>query len=153
MDHESSDGGAWVNGGGAGANCSEYADSGPWLSICQVIDSFNAPISQPPATSTAWNLGQDEQASLTLVSPGYGGPLELPLTYSQLDNHWMHPSPDPDTGEPQHIHAEHSALGNDMLVYDTNLSTTASEVRSYGYTPEQLSANDGHPCFIGVNKP
>ena len=106
-----------------------------------------------PTSYVPWDLDGDKRASAYLISPGYGGPLALPITYSQVSNHWMTPSPDPETQIIQFIYAEHSAIGNDMLVYATNLSSYRGEKRTYGYAPDSIGPNDGYPAFVGVNKP
>lgn len=142
----------WVVGGSGGA-CHEFADSGPWLRICEIVDGFNQPGMDKTGSSTNWDLGGDEKGSLYLISPGYGGPLSIPVTASQVFNHWMTPSPDPLTQIVQFIHAEHSAIGDDALVYATNLSSYPGETRTYGYVPDSIGPNDGYPAFVGVNKP
>lgn len=151
--YEPNSGGPWVIGGGGGAACHEFADSGPWLTICQIVDGFNQPGMDKTGSNTNWNLQGDEKGSLYLISPGYGGPLSIPVTASQVFNHWMTPSPDPITQIVQFIYAEHSAIGNDMLVYATNLSSYQGEKRTYGYAPDSIGPDDGYPAFVGVNKP
>jgi hypothetical protein len=142
-----------VVGGGSGAACHEFADSGPWLEVCQIVDGFNQPGVDKTSSSTNWNLEGDERASLYLISPGHGGPLSIPVTASQFFDHWMLPSPDPLTRNVQFIYAEHSAIGNDALVYATNLSSYQGETRTYGYAPDSIGPNDGYPAFVGVNQP
>jgi primosomal replication protein N len=146
-------GGDWVFGGGPGANCHEFADSGDWLQICQIVDGFNSPAPNRQASITTTTLPVEGDAKLFLMSPGYGGPLAVPVTHSQVVNHWMTPSPEPVTQTVQFIYATHSAIGSDMIVYSTNLSTYAGEIRSYGYTPASINQDDGHPAFVGVNQP
>ena len=134
--------------------CSEFADSGPWLEMCQDVDQFlGMPRMPKPTSYIPWDLDGDKRASAYLISPGYGGPLALPITYSQVSNHWMTPSPDPETAIVQFIHAELSAIGSDMLVCATNLSSYQGEKRTYGYAPDSIGPNDGYPAFVGVNKP
>ena len=160
--------GGYCNPGGVGAPkerrvvclayepgpCSDFADSGPWLEICQDVDPFIGQPEMPKPTShVSWDLGADSRANLYLISPGYGGPLSIPVTASQVFNHWMTPSPDPVTQIVQFIYAEHSAIGNDMLVYATNLSSYQGGTRTYGYAPDSIGPNDGYPAFVGVNKP
>lgn len=132
-------------------NCSDFADAGPWISKCAVVDSFNQPEPRRTTSDTSWNLGGDAVASLFLMSPGHGGPLQIPVTPSEVFNHWGIPSPDPDTHIVQSIAAEHSALGNDMLVYDTNLSSYTGETKNYGFSPDAFTDADGFPTFVGVN--
>lgn len=151
--YEPSPGGPWVLDGSGGAACHEFADSGLWLELCQNVDMFNQLGMDKTASSTGWNLEGDEKASLYLISPGHGGPLSVPVTPSQMFNHWMTPSPDPETDIIQFIYAEHSAIGADMLVYATGLSSYQGEKRTYGYAPDSIGPNDGYPAFVGVNKP
>lgn len=134
----------------AGDGCSDYADSGTWLTQCQIVDSFNSvPAPNRVPRSTAWNLGADERASMQVVTRGYNGPLTLPLTYSSFADHWMVPSPDPETFIIQQMYATYSALGQDCVIYETNLS--GGEVAHNGYIPEAL--NGTIPCFVGANHP
>jgi len=151
--YEPGGGGPWVAGAGSGGACHEFADSGSWLSICQVVDGFNQRGMDKTPSSTSWDLERDERASLFLISPGYGGPLSIPVTASQVFNHWMTPSPDPLSGDVQFIFAEHSAIGSDMLVFATNLSSYQGERRALGYAPDSINQKDGFPTFVGVNKP
>ena len=133
--------------------CFELADSGEWLTLCENIDSFTA---APPArvpSFKSWNLGPQGQAKLHLVSQGHGGPIEIPLSFVHLENHWMQPSQNPLTGDVQFIRATHSAIGNDVILYETHLSTYAGECIVRGYTPENIVPTDGIPTFIGVNAP
>ena len=151
--YEPNRGGPWVVGGGGGAACHEFADSGEWLQLCQIVDSFNSPPPTRTSSSQTTILPLEGDAKLFLMSPGYGGPLQIPVTHSQVVNHWMTPSPEPVTRTVQFIYATHSAIGADMLVYSTNLSTYVGEIRSYGYSPDSINQNDGHPAFVGVNQP
>lgn len=130
--------------------CSDFADSGTWLSPCQSVDSFNSvstPVRRP--TSTSWNLGADVRATLKIVGRGYSGPIELPMTLTSFDNVWSRPSPDPETGEVQQLRATYSALGDDCIVYDTDIQ--GGEVLHNGYTPGDFDQEI--PCFVGVNRP
>ena len=61
----------------------------------------------------------------------------------------MVPSPDPDTGLIQFIYAEHSAIGEDCVIYTKGFGDRVVT----GYTPVPLAQNDGMPLFIGVNQP
>lgn len=134
-------------------DCSEYADAGTWLSMCETVDSFNQLGMDKTATYTAWNLGEDPRAVLKLISPGHGGPLEIPLTFSAFANKWMAPSPDPMSFIIQRIYATHSAIGDDLLVYYDNLSVAGPNVRVFGSSPDTITNADGFPCIIGVNTP
>jgi hypothetical protein len=60
----------------------------------------------------------------------------------------MAPSPDPDSTIVQFIFAEHSAIGEDCVIYTKGFN--ADRVVA-GVTPIVLSVSDGMPCFIGVN--
>ena len=133
--------------------CSELADSGPWLTLCENVDGFRAlEVSRIP-TYTTQNQGTQDQGMAYLVSQGYGGPIQMPVTYSQVDNHWMRPSPDPETGHIQRIAATHSAVGSDATIYYNGLSSYGGTLVTQGYTPESIGATDGIPTFIGVNAP
>lgn len=133
--------------------CSDFADSGPWLKICDVVDGFNQPGMYKTGSRENWDLGGDERARLRLVTPSHGGPVTIPVTASQVFNHWMAPSPDPESLITQHIRAEHSALGEDFLKYSTGLSSYSGGAKTVGYSPEPILDADGFPTFIGVNQP
>lgn len=134
----------------AGGDCSDYADSGTWLMQCESVDSFNSvPAPNRVPRSTVWNLGADERASLQIVTRGHNGPISLPLEYSQFANEWTVPSPDPETFIIQQLVAEYSTLGDDCVVFTTDLS--GGEVVQRGYAAE--SVGQSFPCFIGVNQP
>ena len=62
----------------------------------------------------------------------------------------MTPSPDPVTELIQFIFAEHSAIGEDCVVYAKGFF---GEQVVTGYTPESFTKGDGMPLFIGVNQP
>lgn len=130
--------------------CSDYADSGTWLTMCQSVESFNSvPYQNRVARTTAWDLGADERASLRIVTRGHNGPIELPLEFSQFANRWAVPSPDPETFIIQQLVAECSTLGLDSVVFESDL--TGGEVLTRGYVVEPV--NGAFPCFIGVNQP
>lgn len=133
--------------------CSEYADAGPWLTLCQGLEGFNLPGMDLTSSGSNWNLGADSRAELKLISPGHGGPVSIPLTYSEFGNNWQAPSPDPETYIIQRIYATHSALGDDLLVYYDNLSVASPNVVKIGFAPDTISNADGFPCIVGVNIP
>lgn len=137
----------------AGGGCHDIVDSGSWLSICQIVDGFNQQGMDKTPSSSSWNLEEDGKGSLYLISPGHGGPLSIPVTADQVFYHWMTPSPDPVSQNVQFIYAEHSAIGDDMLVYATNLSSYLGETRTYGSAPDSIGPGHDYPAFIGVNKP
>jgi hypothetical protein len=135
------------------ADCSELADSGEWLSLCENVDGFRRPEIVRPSTYTTQNMGTEDYGELYLVSQGYGGSIQIPVTYGLVNNHWMRPSPDPETGTIQRISASHSAIGNDVILYENGLSSYGGESVVQGYTPENIVPRDGIPTFIGVNAP
>lgn len=130
--------------------CSDFADSGTWLTMCEAVDSFNSvPYQNRVPRQTFWNLGEDARASMKVVGRGYNGMLALPLTISSFRNRWSVPSPDPETFIIQQMYATYSTLGQDCLVYETDLS--GGEVAHNGYIPEPIGSTI--PCFIGANHP
>lgn len=133
-------------------DCSDYADSGAWLSMCQNVDPLINEAPFPRVGSiTNWNLGTDEHAKLFLVTPGHNGPIQIPITPGQMVNHWMTPSPDPETSITQFIYATHSAIGNEAVIYSAGLSTYTADVLKYGAFPTNVVSADGFPAFVGVN--
>lgn len=130
--------------------CSDFADSGSWLSQCQVVDSFaTTPTPVRPSTYTAWDLGDDSEAHLHIVSRGYNGPIDLEISYASFETQWLVPSPDPETGGIQQLKAVYSTLGLDCIIFDTDLTYGAIETRGYVVEP----VTNDYPCFIGVNQP
>jgi len=132
-----------------GSGCHDFADSGNWLGVCDVVDGFNSPAPARANTNTFEDKGGDYKASLQLVTHGYGGPLRLPLSWHNFSSHWQTPSPDPKSGTVQYILATHSAIGDDGLVYCTDLLAQGG-FSVYGYTPDLVGERE-IPCFVGVN--
>lgn len=131
--------------------CSDFADSGIWLTQCQVIGSgFNSPPPNRRETYTQWDRGEDAEASIKLVTRGHGGPISLPLGYSEFTNRWLTPSPSPITEIVQFMASEYSTIGEDCVVYDTAIEG-GNVVTQSGYAPETVGS--AYPCFIGVNQP
>lgn len=129
--------------------CHDYADSGPWANECQDIVSLcsaNQPAHIP--ISKQWDKGTDFEGTWNFVSDGLNGPASGPTTESQ-HAYAMLPSPDPDTGLIQFIYAEHSAIGEDCVIYTKGFGDRVVT----GYTPVPLTKKDGMPLFIGVNQP
>jgi hypothetical protein len=141
--------GPWAVGSGSN-DCRSYADSGPWAEECQEILPLTS--ANPPnhvATYTSWNKNQDFKGTWNFYSDGLFGPASGPITQNQFD-YAMVPSPDPDTQIIQFIYAEHSAIGEDCVIYTKGFN---AERVVAGVTPISLSTGDGMPCFIGVNGP
>lgn len=146
--YEASGAGPWVFSGG-GNTCYELADHGQWLTECQNIESLCAGV--PPVrvgSGSSVNSGPKTEALLSLVTPGYGGTLEIQMKYTDFIA-WERPSPDPDTLEIHHIKASHSTLGADALVYETDF-TGYGEQLFKGVSPVTIRGSD-NPTFIGVN--
>ncbi len=132
-------------------SCAEYADAGTWLTLCQVVDRFNQPGMDKTPSYSVNVIGPDSRAELKLVSPGHGGPVSIPLTFSEFSNKWQAPSPDPETFIIQFIYATHSSLGADLLIYYDNLSVASPNVVKIGFAPDTITNADGFPCVVGVN--
>lgn len=151
--HESISGGPWVVGGGGGDNCSDFADSGTWLSVCQGVDGFNQ---QGMDKTTSWfaeDRGTDERAALKYMASGQGGPVDLTLSYMDFEAYWMRPSPDPDTFVVHHVHATQSGLGSDLSIFGLNLTVVDTGVGVRGYAPDTIGYQDEIPAIVGVNSP
>lgn len=136
-------------GDGPGDSCWTFADNGVWLELCEPIEPLcvgTAPDRRPSAGNTSEE--GSGTAKLFLVSPGYGGPLTLPLSWTEFGV-WMLPSPNPDTGDVQSIQSSYSALGAESIVYDTNLRGRGTQL-AIGVVPSTIGASD-NPTFIGVN--
>jgi hypothetical protein len=129
--------------------CHDYADGGPWAEECQNIESLcSAKPPQRRSTYESWDKGADFKGTWNFVSDGLNGPASGPTTMNQHE-YAMVPSPDPETGLTQYIFAEHSAIGEDCVIYTKGFGDRVVT----GYTPEPLAQNDGMPLFIGVNQP
>ena len=129
--------------------CHEYADSGQWAQECQDIVSLCSakPPSRPP-TYESWDKGTDFKGTWNFLSDGLNGPVSGPTTENQ-HAYAMVPSPSPDSDLVQFIFAEHSAIGEDCVIYTKGFGDRVVT----GYTPVPLAQNDGMPLFIGVNQP
>jgi hypothetical protein len=129
--------------------CYDYADGGPWAQECQDIVSLcSAKPPQRSSTYESWDKGTDFKGTWNFVSDGLNGPASGPTTENQ-HAYAMTPSPDPETELIQFIFAEHSAIGEDCVIYTKGFGDRVVT----GYTPEPLAQNDGMPLFIGVNQP
>lgn len=130
--------------------CHDYADSGPWAQECQDIVSLCS--AKPPSRSStyeSWDKGTDFEGTWNFLSDGLNGPVSGPTTENQ-HAYAMVPSPDPETDLIQFIYAEHSAIGEDCVIYTKGFFGDRVVT---GYTPVPLAQNDGMPLFIGVNQP
>ena len=112
------------------------------MSLCSA-----KPPSRPP-TYEAWDKGTDFEGTWNFLSDGLNGPVSGPTTENQ-HAYAMVPSPDPETDLIQFIYAEHSAIGEDCVIYTKGFGDRVVT----GYTPVALAQNDGMPLFIGVNQP
>jgi len=112
------------------------------LSLC----SATPPVRKP--TSVAWDKGTDFEGTWNLYSDGLNGPATGPITENQYA-YAMTPSPDPEMDLIQFIFAEHSAIGEDCVIYTKGFFGDRVVT---GYTPVPLAQNDGMPLFIGVNQ-
>lgn len=145
---ESNYAGPWAIGGGSN-DCRSYADSGQWAQQCQDVQSLCS--ATPPvreATTTSWDKGTDFEGTWSFFSDGLNGPASGPITENQYA-YAMTPSPDPETDLAQFIFAEHSAIGEDCVIYTKGFFGDRVVT---GYTPVPLAQNDGMPLFIGVNQ-
>ena len=129
--------------------CSDFADSGGWMTTCSSV----TPVAPRFKTRvyTPFDRGRDESVRSFLVATGSGGPIPLGISYGQFENRWMMPSPSPLTNEVQQIRCTHSAIGQDGLVYQTDLQGYGTQALR-GYAPDAVSEDD-NPCFVGVNAP
>lgn len=125
--------------------CSEYADSGTWLSQCGQSFAFSGSGIRGPSWSRGWNKGNDFAGTWNLVA-GPNGPTSGETTYEE-HLYAMKPSPDPETGEVQHIHAVRSCLGEPTIIYERGFWGGG---RIEGYVPTTDSI--GWATFIGVIK-
>ena len=95
-----------------------------------------------------WDKGYDFEGNWHLVSAGLHGKVKGPLTSNQFE-YAMSPSPDPETDMVQFICAQHSAIGDDCVMY---MQGFFGERAIKGIIPTNtLTASEGYPVFIGVN--
>lgn len=125
--------------------CSEYADSGQWLSQCGPSYVFKGSGVRGPGWSTSWDNGRDFQGTWNLVASS-GGMRSGP-TNEILHGYAMQPSPDPDTGSVQQLFAMKNAIGSDTLMY-TKGFVAGLVVEGYTPVPAQNMC-----ALIGVNQP
>ena len=132
--------------------CSQYADSGTWLSPCQVVDHFNStPANIPAGTTQSFSPETRSLGRLRLYMTGTEGPLTLPLTFTSAER-WLDVSPDPFDLSYHQIAAYHNALGTQAVVYYTDYFHRGGELRSEGYFIIPLTVQDSTPTFIGVHR-
>ena len=141
--------------------CHDFADSGPWLSMCQDVSSIRVSTSSQyqarpfrRGESSSWDRTGEAEARLRLVTPGHGGPIEIPVSPSNVFTNWMRPSPD-EYNMFQYLPATHSGIGEDAVAYGTALSSSefGGGASTHGYFPDDVAVSDGYPAFIGVNNP
>ena len=132
--------------------CSDFADSGPFMKMCEIIEAYppKSPIPNRPDYSETWDAGQDFEGALTLMMDGLGGGKKLPFTEGQFGDA-LAVSPDPDSRIVQKMFAHHSAIGGDSAMYQTYIDSL--EVGREGYFPTTLDNVDRLPAYIGVNQP
>lgn len=143
------------------AQCSDFADSGPWLELGQDVSKIRIsgssqyqPLPVRREESSSWDKTGEAEARLRLVTPGHGGPIEIPVSPTDVFTNWMRPSPD-EHALLQYLPATHSGIGDDAVVYGTGLSSSefGGGASTHGYLPDAVAVSDGYPAFIGVNKP
>jgi hypothetical protein len=125
--------------------CSEYADSGQWLSQCGPSYAFKGSGVHGPGWSTSWDNGRDFQGTWNLVAAAGG--IRSGPTNEILHEYAMQPSPDPDTGSVQQLFAMKNAIGSDTLMY-TKGFVAGLVVEGYIPVPAQNMC-----ALIGVNQP
>ena len=142
-------------------SCSDFADSGPWLELGQDVSKIRSstsseyqPLPVRRVESSSWDKTGEAEARLRLVTPGHGGPIEIPVSPTDVFTNWMRPSPDKHA-QLQYLPATHSGIGDDAVVYGTGLSSSefGGGASTHGYLPDAVAVSDGYPAFIGVNKP
>ena len=135
--------------------CSEYADSGPWLSLCDGVDSL---VGQPqPVRPTYSNTSTEEfktEAELKIASTAFNGPFTVRdgfaggFIYESFER-WERPSPDPDTGHIQRLRFVHNAMGpNEVVLYEPDIDYGFPTAVN-GNLPPQVIPNQFF-CFVGV---
>ena len=139
--------------GGVDGSCYQYADFGPWIKECDPIEAIcsaqmNNSLPSHVSSSSSSNVPPKTEQKLVLVSPGYGGQLEIKTGHASYSV-WARPSPDPDTLELQHISSTHSCLGEDALVYYDDLKGSGQQ-KTFGPLAVTIGGSD-NPTFIGVN--
>lgn len=130
----------------AGGGCSEVADGGPWLGMCQDVEDFSgSPViettsSDPPTTE----VFREVQAALYSCSeiPDH----EITVSWESFENHWMTRSPDPATGVVQYISVGTNTFGADSTFYQPSFN----EVPVYTGPTVVPPGNDGNLTFVGV---
>lgn len=125
--------------------CSEYADSGQWLSQCAPSYAFKGSGIRGPGWSTSWDNGRDFQGTWNLVAAAGG--IRSGPTNETLHEYAMRPSPDPESGSVQQLFAMKDAIGSDTLMY-TRGFVAGLVVEGYTPVPAQNMC-----ALIGVNQP
>lgn len=134
--------------------CTQFADSGPWLGICDSVEHFNnVPQNIPPSTYNTFPATTRSSGWIKLFMTGTDGPMTEPATFNTAIA-WVSMSPDPQTGEYQQIAAYHNAFGEPAVVYYTDYSAPrGGQRRSPGLFIDPLTERDFVPTFVGVYVP
>ena len=127
----------------------QYADEGSWFELHQQYDVRMPGPVLPPSSSYNPPDRTTETAKLRAYFAPWNSHVEIPVTYSQVENHWMRPSPDPETGTVYNVYAEYNGLGADAVVYNTNHSSYTGDTIVRGFVPGNVSYNE-YPALIGV---
>lgn len=131
--------------------CSDFADSGEWLSMCQVVDSFNdVPTPVRQSTSEVVTDAPEQSGEARFYTSGFFGYIEIPNTdFDIIEATWAKPSPDPDIGTIQQMEAVHNTFGSQFAAIRDSMSGNGTITR--GVLPDRDELTGGvMPGFIGV---
>lgn len=132
------------------ACAAQYADEGPWLDSCELLDP-NDLINHPSYDRrTATTYPYKQSAEAYLVTSGHNGPIQLETSVERVVSWWSNISPDR-YGNYQQITATHSAIGDDCVIYDTAPHDDPTRTQKLtGYVPDAVPLVT-YPTFVGVN--
>lgn len=128
------------------SRCSDVADSGAWLSVCQFVEPVNWQETTAPAPSIV-SKGSSFTVTVWLMSGGEYGTFQV----SSVDNQgeaWFVPSPDPDSQIIQNIAVGQNVIGAPVLLY--NLFPNGPGHAAKGPAEFSADRDPATTCFIGV---
>jgi len=111
--------------------CLDYADSGPWCSICENMDAASYHIPEPPLPPAVYeNFPASAKYSVWLVCSSALTPLQTVVEQPNWP-HWGLHTPDVHDGfsEDQYIGLTYNVLGlADSMVYSTTINSVTSQL-------------------------
>lgn len=100
-----------IGSGYAPSTCSSHADNGDWLTLCTSIDGWNDITRNVPPGYSRTEVVPDIFEGKVIVVSENGESEPRDMGSEEWEYQWLWPSPDPDSGDLQHLPGSSSCLG------------------------------------------